>query len=128
MTTLNRLLAASHGVLSLVRVGSLLERTAATEFIAAMDVAQEEVNAQTEVNVRAVIDKSWDLGWAITESEALTALAVIPEFPDRKLIAIKAFRTRTDDGGITFDFTVLNRLKRAKEIIEAAQEVIEYGV
>ena len=129
-TPLQELLDASKEVFALIYLGQWAgedpSRTKSRlDFKVAIQRAQDEVNAQTGVNVIDVIDKSWDMGWEITEAEALIALAAVVEFPDRKIMAIKAFRTRTDDGGPRRDYgETINRLRRAKEIIEVAQEVL----
>ncbi len=123
-TPLKELLEASQSILPSVRIGQNDERIDARErFIAAIDTAQAEVNAQTSVKVRAVIDKSWDMGWEINEYEALIALAVVLEFPTRKIWAIKQFRNRTGDGARHYNPDVNLRI-RAMDIIEVAQEVL----
>lgn len=124
---LNELLAAAQAILPSVRTFDQAERVRAREaFVHAINEAERAVEAQAGPRVQSTIDKSWDMGWDITEYEALIALASVLEFPGRKIAMIKAFRTRTDDGANLCGTT--NKLKRAKEIIEVAQEVSEYGI
>lgn len=130
-TSLKRLLEASKAVFPLIYIGRWEgEDPARTQsrrdFETAIQAAQTEVNAQTGANVQTVIDKSWNLGWLISRHEAMIALAAVLECGERKIMAIKVFRTRTGDGGR--DYTDVNLLKRAKDIIEVAQEVLKYGV
>jgi len=131
MNILSELLEASQAVLPLVRIFDQAERVGVRErFIRAIDAAEAVVEAQASARVDAVIDGSWDMGWKITEEEALMALAIIIESPGRKIAQIKAFRTRTNDGRDRNYVLGFNPppLKRAKEIIEVTQEVLEHGI
>lgn len=122
MDPLKELLEASQAVLPSVRTLDQEERVRARDcFVHAINAAKAAVKEQATPRVGATIDKSWDMGWQITEYEAVIALGAVLEFPGRKIAQIKAFRTRIDDKDN-------NRLKRAKEIIEVAQEVLEHGV
>jgi len=121
-TPLERLLTASRDITRHFNLGHDLVRYGIREeFYDAIAEAQNAVDALTRSKVQATVDKSWDMGWEITECDAMIALSVVLEYPSRKIWQIKAFRTRTNDGGAD---APINRLKRAKEIIEVAQEVL----
>lgn len=133
---LKRLLSASENILRHTDLGHHGEfRLIREEFSAAIRQARAEVTAHDMGLVDEVIAESWDIGWEITAFESLCALSLILEFPGQKIAAIKAFRDRTDDGvgyrwrdGQGAEVCWVDRLKRAKEIIEIAQEVLDNGV
>ena len=123
-TPLKRLLKSSMDVLAYVPCCAKR-----ADFIAAIQCAQAEGYSQTGENVRAVVTQSRNLGWGVEVYDALLALAVVREFPGRKIRQVQAFRARTDDGVGSSRWRdedgSINRLKRAKEIIEVAQGVLD---
>lgn len=119
MTNLERLVnAASAVVQTLPLTVQALSSEPRVNLVLALRDARREIAATTSDRIHTMIVESWDMGWDISAREALIALVAVTEFPDRKISAIRAFRTRTQGDG------PMPLLKRAYEIINVAKEVL----